>query len=75
MYKLKIAKLEMDGAGTYGVEFVNRASDKKTTELKIYSIEELRVPKCMDDLKDKKAKMAPGTEFSSLQARKEARRG
>merc|ERR1719290_227838 len=64
-YKLKIAKLEMDDAGTYGVEFVNRAGDKKmTAERKVHSIEELRVPKFMSDLKDKKANKGAKTFFT-----------
>ena len=65
MYKLKIAKLEMDDAGTYRVKFVNRAGDKKmTTEPKIHSMEELRVPRCMSDLKDKKANKGAKTVFN-----------
>jgi len=65
VYKLKISKLEMDDAGTYGVEFVNRAGEKKmTSDLKISSMEELRVPKIMADLKDKKANKGAKTFFN-----------
>jgi len=65
VYKLKISKLEMDDAGPYGVEFTNRAGDKKlSTELNIHSQEELRIPKCMSDLKDKKANKGAKTFFN-----------
>ena len=37
VYKLKIAGLTMDDAGEYGVEFTNRAGDKKmSAELKVH---------------------------------------
>ena len=37
VYKLKISALTMDDAGEYGVEFTNRAGDKKmTAELKVH---------------------------------------
>jgi len=65
VYKMKISKLEMDDAGSYGVEFSNRAGDKKmSTELKVHSMEELRIPKCLTDLKDKKANKGAKTFFN-----------
>jgi hypothetical protein len=65
VYKLKIGKLEMDDAGNYGVEFVNRAGDKKMgSDLKVHSMEELKIPKCMSDLKDKKANKGAKTFFN-----------
>jgi len=64
-YKLKIAKVEMDDAGNYQVEFTNRAGDKKvSSELKVHSMEELKLPKCMSDLKDKKANKGAKTFFN-----------
>jgi len=64
-YKLKISKVEMDDAGSYGVEFVNRAGEKKmSSELKVHSMDELRIPKCMSDLKDKKANKGAKTFFN-----------
>merc|ERR1719383_1441461 len=64
-YKLKISKVEMDDKGAYGVEFTNRAGDKKlSTELKVISMEELRIPKIMADLKDKKANKGGKTFFN-----------
>ena len=37
VYKLKVAALTMEDAGEYGVEFTNRAGDKKmTAELKVH---------------------------------------
>jgi len=65
VYKLKVAALTMEDAGEYGVEFTNRAGDKKmTAELKVHSLEELRVPKFMSDLKDKKANKGAKTFFT-----------
>jgi len=64
-YKLKISKVEMDDAGSYGVEFVNRAGEKKmSSELKVHSMDELRIPKCMSDLKDKKANKGAKTFYN-----------
>ena len=64
-YKLKIAKVEMDDSGSYTAEFTNRAGDKKmSTELKVHSMEELRIPKCMSDMKDKKANKGAKTFFN-----------
>jgi len=64
-YKLKISKVEMDDAGNYQVEFTNRAGDKKvSSELKVHSQDELKVPKCMADLKDKKANKGAKTFFN-----------
>merc|ERR1719244_817290 len=55
----------MDDAGNYGVEFSNRAGDKKmSTELKVHSMEELKIPKCLTDLKDKKANKGAKTFFN-----------
>merc|ERR1719334_822480 len=55
----------MEDAGNYGVEFTNRAGDKKmSAELIIHSMEELRVPKCLTDLKDKKANKGAKTFFN-----------
>jgi len=65
VYKLKINKLEIDDAGNYGVEFTNRAGDKKMgADLVVHSLEELRVPKCLTDLKDKKATKGAKTFFN-----------
>jgi len=65
VYKLKIKGVTMDDAGEYGIELTNRAGDKKmTAELKVHSIEELRVPKFMSDLKDKKANKGAKTFFN-----------
>ena len=65
VYKLKIGKLEMDDTGPYGVEFTNRAGDKKlSTELNVHSQEELRIPKIMSDMKDKKANKGAKTFFT-----------
>lgn len=64
-YKLKISQLTMDDEGNYGVEFTNRAGDKKlSSELKVHSLEELKIPKCMADLKDKKANKGAKTFFN-----------
>merc|ERR1719391_1571548 len=55
----------MDDAGNYQVEFTNRAGDKKvSSELKVHSQDELKVPKCMADLKDKKANKGAKTFFN-----------
>ena len=65
VYKLKISKVEMDDGGNYQVEFTNRAGDKKLqSELKVHSMDELRIPKCMSDLKDKKANKGAKTFFN-----------
>jgi len=64
-YKLKIKGLTMDDAGEYGIELTNRAGDKKmSAELKVHSLEELKVPKFMSDLKDKKANKGAKTFFN-----------
>jgi serine/threonine protein kinase len=64
-YKLKICAVEMDDAGEYQAEFSNRAGDKKvSSEMKVHSIDELKIPKCMSDLKDKKANKGSKTFFN-----------
>merc|ERR1711981_982419 len=54
-----------DDAGEYQVEFSNRAGDKKcSAQLTVHSLEELKVPKCMSDLKSKKAQKGGKTFFN-----------
>ncbi|XP_040572571.1 protein Obscurin [Lepeophtheirus salmonis] len=64
VYMLGIKEVTMDDKGTYQAEFTNRAGDRKVqSELIVHSADELKIPKCMSDLKSKKAEKGGKTFF------------
>jgi len=65
IYNLAIKDIKPEDAGTYQAEFTNRAGEKKVeAALNVHSLEELAIPKCMTDLKDKKAQKGGKTFFT-----------
>lgn len=63
-YNLIIKGVTPDDAGSYQAEFTNRAGEKKVgSALTVHSLEEMKIPKCMSDLKDKKANKGGKTFF------------
>eukprot|EP00094_Tigriopus_californicus_P003329 TCALIF_03202-PA protein Name:"Similar to unc-89 Muscle M-line assembly protein unc-89 (Caenorhabditis elegans)" AED:0.27 eAED:0.27 QI:0/0.83/0.76/0.92/0.91/0.88/25/216/2842 len=56
IYSLNLKPVKMDDKGKYEAEFTNRAGEKKVgANLNVLAEDELKKPKCMEDLKDKKA--------------------
>ena len=65
IYNLIIKDVKPEDAATYQAEFTNRAGEKKVeAALSVHSLEELAIPKCMTDLKDKKAQRGGKTFFT-----------
>merc|ERR1719225_2307301 len=65
IYTLVIKDVKPEDAGQYQAEFTNRAGEKKCEgALVVHSLEELAIPKCMTDLKDKKAQKGGKTFFT-----------